>query len=59
MFEATEVLNRAYTKVTPSDCANDQHYMSNEERIKFQEILEQHKVLFDSELDGTLTRSSI
>ena len=38
LFEAIEILNRAYKKVTPSECANDQHHMSNEERIKFQAV---------------------
>ena len=50
LFEATEILNQAYKKVMHSECTNDQHHMSNEERVKFQAILEQHKVLFDGEL---------
>ena len=50
LFEAMEILNQAYKKVTPRECANDQHHMSNEERIKFQAILEHYKVLFDGEL---------
>ena len=50
LFEAAEILNLAYRKVIPSECANDQHHMSNEERIKFQAILERHKVLFDGKL---------
>ena len=50
LFEATEILHQAYKKVTPSECANDQHHMSDEEKIKFQAILERHKVLFDGEL---------
>ena len=50
LFEAAEILDRAYKKVMPSECANDQHHMSNKERIKFQSILEKHKVLFDNKL---------
>ena len=47
---AAEILNRAYKKVMPSEWANDQHHMLNEERIVFQAILKKHKVLFDSKL---------
>ena len=50
LFEATEILNQAYKKVLPSECANDQHHISDNKRIKFQAILEKHKVLFDGEL---------
>ena len=38
LFEATEILNQAYKKVIHSECTNDQHHMSNEERIKFQAV---------------------
>ena len=50
LFEAKEILNQAYKKVSPNECANDQHHMSKDERLKFQAILEKHKVLFDGEL---------
>ena len=49
LYEAT-ILDQAYKKVTPSEYANDQDHMSNEERIKFQAMLERHKILFDGEL---------
>ena len=39
-----------YKKVIPSECANEQHYMTDEEQAKFQVILERHKVLFDGEV---------
>ena len=50
LFEATEILSRAYKKVSPSECAYEQDHMSVDERVKFQAILEKHKVLFDGEL---------
>ena len=50
LFEAKEILNQAYKKVSPNECANDQHHMSKDKKIKFQAILEKHKVLFDGEL---------
>ena len=51
LFEAQEILHRAYKKVTPAECASEQDHMSKEERVKFQAVLERHKVLFDGELD--------
>ena len=50
LFEAQEILHRAYKKVTPAECASEQDHMSKEERVKFQAVLERHKVLFDGEL---------
>ena len=50
LFEATEILDQAYKKVTPNECANKQHHMLNEEQKKFQAILERHKFIFDDEL---------
>ena len=50
LFEATEILEPAYKKVTPSECAKEQYHMTDEERSKFGAILERHKVLFDGEL---------
>ena len=31
LFEATEILDRAYKKVTPNECANEQDQMLDEE----------------------------
>ena len=50
LFEVTEILDQVYKKVTPSECANEQNHMSDEEQAKFEAILECHKVLFDGEL---------
>ena len=50
LFEATAILDQAYKKITPSECAKEQDHMTKEERAKFQDILERHKVLFDGEL---------
>ena len=47
LFEATEILSLAYKKVSPSECAHEQDHMSVDEHVKFQAILERHKVLFD------------
>ena len=29
LYEATEILNQAYKKVTPIECTNNQHHISN------------------------------
>ena len=50
LFEATEILSRAYKKVSPSECTNEQDHMSVDKRVKFQAILEKYKVFFDGEL---------
>ena len=50
LFEATEILDRAYKKDPPSEYAKEQDHMTNEERAKFKAIFERHKVLFDGEL---------
>ena len=50
LFKVKGILDRMYKKITTSVCVSEQYRMSNEERIKFQAILERHKVLFDSEL---------
>ena len=49
LYEAM-ILDRAYKKVTPSECANEQDHMSDKERVKFQVMLERHKILFNGEL---------
>ena len=50
LFEATAILDQAHKKVTPSECAKEQNYITKEERAKFQDMLERHKVLFNGEL---------
>ena len=49
LYEAT-ILDRAYRKVTPVECSNEQDHMTDEERIKFEAMLERHKILLDGEL---------
>lgn len=50
LFTATKILDQAYKKVTPNECAKKEDYILDEERNKFKSILECHKVLFEAEL---------
>ena len=50
LFQATELLDQAYKKVTSNECANEKHHILNEEQTKFCAILERYRVLFDGEL---------
>jgi hypothetical protein len=50
LYESKTILERKYKKVTPKECADEQHHMSCEERIKFESMLEKHKQLFDGKL---------
>ena len=49
LYEVT-ILDRAYKKVTPTECTNEQVHMLNEEQVKFEAMLERHKIMFDGEL---------
>ena len=50
LYESKTILERKYKKVTPKECADEQHHMSCEERTKFESMLEKHKILFDGKL---------
>ena len=51
LFEATQILERSYKKVTPEECTREQDHITEEEHNKFKSILERYKVLFNEELD--------
>jgi len=48
--EPTKILNRAYQKVSPEECAEAQSHLSVEERHKFQQVLEKYVDVFDGKL---------
>lgn len=50
LFEAVEILERAYKKVTPKEYSCRQDHITVDEQSKFKSVLEQHKVRFDREL---------
>ena len=49
LYEATQILERSYKKVTLEECTCEQNHMTEEDCTKFKSILERHKVLFDDE----------
>ena len=50
LYEAQEILERLYKKVTPKECASKQDHMTQDEHSKLESILEKHKLLFDGKL---------
>ena len=50
LYEAQVMLEHAYQKVTPRECASKQGYMTQAERSKFEAILDKYKVLFNGKL---------
>ena len=48
--EPTKILDRAYQKISPEECAEAQNHLSAEERQKFQQVLEKYVDVFDGKL---------
>ena len=46
----TKILDRAYQKVSPEECAEAQSHLSGEERHKVQQVLEKYADVFDGKL---------
>ena len=50
LYEARTILERKYKEVTPAECTAEQDHMNDEEKQKFEKMLNKHKVLFDGKL---------
>ena len=46
----TDIKERAYREVTPTECADAQSHMTIAQRTKFKAMLERHKIVFDGKL---------
>ena len=50
VLRVKDILELAYREVTPEEYADAQDHMTNNQRSKFQKVLERHIILFDGKL---------